>query len=71
MSAEWPSRTRFRTAPTWMIRAKTCASGRNNRVEASSSSNSACELVGRADSSDRKLPCVSTQPFGRPVVPEV
>ena len=34
MSALWPSRTRAFTAPTWMTRAKTWASGRNSRVEA-------------------------------------
>ena len=47
MSALWPSRARDFTQPTWMIRAKTCASGRNSRVEASSVSNSSLELVDR------------------------
>ena len=35
------------TQPTWMIRANTCASGRNSSVEASSVSNSSLELVDR------------------------
>ncbi len=40
VGAVGPSRARLLTAPTWMIRAKTWASGRNSSVEASSVSNS-------------------------------
>ena len=71
MSALWPSRTRALTAPTWMIRAKTWASGRKSRVEASSGSNSSCSSGTATPSSNMKLPWVSRQPLGRPVVPEV
>ena len=45
MSALWPSRVRDFTQPTWMIRANTCASGRNSSVEASSVAKSSLELV--------------------------
>ena len=71
MSALWPSRTRLLTQPTWMIRANTCASGRNSRVLASSSSNSSSRTPVATPSSNMKLPWVSMQPLGRPVVPDV
>jgi hypothetical protein len=65
-----PTRTPFSTEATWRIFAKECASGRN----------SSCESSGVIISwmpwmvfllFDRRLPWVSTQPFGRPVVPDV
>ena len=34
MSEQWPSVTRALTQPTWMMRAKTCARGRNSNVDA-------------------------------------
>ena len=71
MSALWPIRTRCLTQPTWMIRANTCASGRNSSVEASSSENSSSSSSTATPSSNMKLPCVIMQPLGRPVVPEV
>ena len=64
-------RVRDFTQPTWMIRAKTCASGRKSSVEASSVSNSASSSGTATPSSTMKLPWVSMQPLGRPVVPEV
>ena len=57
--------------PTWMIRAKTCAKGRKRRVEASSASKSISSSWIVTPSSNMKLPWVSMQPLGRPVVPEV
>jgi len=71
MSEEWPSRTRALMAPTWMMRAKTCASGRNSRVEAPSTSKSRCISSTETPSSCMKLPWLSSHPFGRPVVPDV
>ena len=71
MSALCPSRDRDLTAPIWMIRANTCASGRKSSVEASSGSKSSCSSSTATPSSTMKLPCVSMQPLGRPVVPEV
>ena len=71
MSLVWPTLTRAFTAPTWMIRANTWASGRNSSVAASSGANSPCISSTATPSSNMKLPCVSMQPFGRPVVPEV
>ena len=76
MSAEWPIRTRAFTQPTWMIRAKTWARGRNSSVEApspcsSDGAKSASSSSMATVSSNMKLPWVSMQPLGRPVVPEV
>ena len=70
-SEEWPSRVRVRMLPTWITRAKTWASGRNSRVAASSSSNSSLSSTVATPSSNMKLPWVSMQPLGRPVVPDV
>jgi len=70
-SEECPILTRALTQPTWMMRANTCARGRNNSVEAPSASNSFSSSSTATVSSNMKLPCVSMQPFGRPVVPEV
>ena len=70
----WPSRTRAFTAPSWMTRANTCASGRKSRVAAPSApsgANSSSSSSIATPSSVMKLPCVSMQPLGEPVVPEV
>ena len=74
MSALWPSRTRALTQPTWMIRAKTWASGRNSSVRPRPRRRGEQLVAARATatpSSNMKLPWVSMQPLGRPVVPEV
>src|SRR5215469_11028026 len=58
--------------PTSMILANECASGRNSNVELSGMSkisNKAPWTALRA--AHRRLRWVSSQPFGRPVVPEV
>ena len=76
-SAVWPSWPRAMTTPTSIIRANTCASGRNSRVEAFSSwktfdsvASASLALMTLA-ASKRKFPWVSSQPLGRPVVPDV
>ena len=74
MSAEWPSRTRALTQPTWMIRAKTWASGRNSSVRGPSSSATGeelVELVDRVGQLEHEVAVGEQQPLGRPVVPEV
>ena len=71
MSALWPSRVRDLMQPIWMIRAKTWASGRKSSVEAPSVSKSVSSSSTATPSSNMKLPWVSMQPLGRPVVPEV
>ncbi len=76
MSEEWPSRTRAFTAPTSTMRAKTWASGRKSSVAgASLPSDAGSKSSGRSArttvSSNMKLPWVSMQPLGLPVVPEV
>jgi hypothetical protein len=53
-----------------MNRAKTCASVTNSSVAACSCTTSGMSIVTLRVSST-KLPCVSTQPFGFPVVPAV
>ena len=63
--------------PIWIMRAKTWASGRNSSVEAFSSVKTLASVASESfglmtlPASNRKLPWVSSQPFGRPVVPEV
>ena len=65
------------TTPTWIIRANTCASGRKSSVEAPSSEKRLASVASRSRmlttlaASKRKLPWVSSQPLGRPVVPDV
>jgi len=71
MSGVWPRRVRDVMQPIWMIRAKTCASGRNSSVLRPSMLNRPSSESTTTPSSNMKLPWVSTQPFGRPVVPEV
>jgi hypothetical protein len=70
----WPKRTRPRIAATCTIRPKTCASGRNSRVAASSPFlewNTGSQRSMTVSASYMKLPWLITQPLGRPVVPEV
>ena len=60
------------TQSTSMKRAKTWASGRKRRVEATVGASTSVSFFGQAFSArSRKLPCVSSQPLGRPVVPDV
>ena len=55
-----------------MIRAKLCASGRNSRVDAPGSVSTLASGPATAlRTSDSRLPWVSSQPLGRPVVPDV
>lgn len=73
-SGWWPSFTRPRIAATSTIRPKTWASGRKSRVAASSPGRERKTGLQRATMvsvSNMKWACVSTQPLGRPVVPEV
>ncbi|CAM5332339.1 hypothetical protein LSHI6S_01148 [Leifsonia shinshuensis] len=72
VSAWWPTFTPAVTQSTAMNRANTCAVVMKSSVEAppgciTTSFSASAEL---RDSST-KLECVSTQPFGRPVEPEV
>ena len=77
MSAVCPSRMRALRHATWMIRANTCARGRNSRVDGCTSavsdggSNSSCSSSTATVTSNMKFPWVIMQPLGRPVVPEV
>ena len=71
MSALWPSRTRAFTAPTWMTRANTWASGRKSSVAESSGENSSSSSSTATPTSVIRLPWVIMQPLGGPVVPEV
>ena len=48
MSAEWPIAHLASTQQIWMIRAKTCASGRNSRVEAALGVDDRLEGLSRA-----------------------
>ena len=57
-------------APIWMARPKTWAMGRNSSVELLVL-NRWLNPVATWVTSLRKLAWVSSQPFGRPVVPEV
>ena len=65
-----PMTVRVLTAPTWMTRASTCASGMNSSSEPSTLRNRPSSDIP-LPISNRKLPCVSSQPLGRPVVPLV
>lgn len=75
LSADWwPSFTRPRTAAISTMRLKTCASGRNSSVDASrpdSERKTGSQCLTSVSASKMKLPWVSTQPLGRPVVPDV
>ena len=57
--------------PMWMIRANTCASGRNSSVLASSPLNIRVSTATALPASNSRFSWVSTQPLGRPVVPDV
>lgn len=70
----WPRRTRPRIVATSTMRPKTCASGRNSSVDASSPRlewNTDSQRPTTLSASNMKLACESTQPLGRPVVPDV
>lgn len=69
-----PNLTRPRNAAICTIRPKTCASGRNSRVVASSPRlewNTGSQRSMTVSASNMKFACEMTQPLGRPVVPEV
>ena len=70
MSAVWPRVQPVAMAPISMARPNTCAIGRNSSVEVSSLNRCSSPLA-TSETSDRKLRWVSSQPLGRPVVPEV
>ena len=71
-SAQCPSTTPASMQPTSMIRAKTCASGRNSSVPASSVPvKSASGPRNALRTAASRFSWVSSQPLGRPVVPEV
>ena len=70
----WPSFTPPRIVAICTMRPKTCASGRNSRVEASSPRlewNTGSQRVTIVSASNMKFAWLMTQPLGRPVVPEV
>ena len=71
MSGQCPRIAPDSTQPTWMMRARACASGRNNSVEQSATSKISGSAATALRTSASRLPCVISQPFGRPVVPEV
>ena len=54
-----------------MNRAKTCAVVMNSSVDAPGASTTSLSAFAELRHSSTKLLCVSTQPFGRPVDPEV
>ena len=70
MSAVWPIREPVSTQATCTNRAKTWASGRNSSVLPVPSNSSGSSWRGARQTVSR-LRWVSSQPFGRPVVPEV
>ncbi len=57
--------------PTWMTRASTCASGRNSSVEPPVTLKISGLAALPLRTSASMLRCVSSQPLGRPVVPDV
>ena len=69
-SGVWPRVVPVAIAPIWMARPNTCAIGRNSSVE-HSVLNRLLRPTTTWVTSPRKLAWVSSQPFGRPVVPEV
>ncbi len=70
MSPVWPRVTRAYTLITVIARASTCAIGRNISIELPGRVSWGNALMS-ARTSASMLRCVSTQPLGRPVVPEV
>ena len=72
MSAQCPSTMPASRVPTSMTRAKTCASGRNSRVDAASAVwIAASGPMNAFRTAASRFPWVSSHPLGRPVVPEV
>jgi hypothetical protein len=71
MSLEWPIRAVASTQSTWMNRAKTWASGRKSSVAAPSALTTDASDSQVFSARSLKLPWVSWQPLGRPVVPDV
>jgi hypothetical protein len=69
-SGVWPIVARAWTAPIWINRANEWASGRNSSVRAPSLNSERRPGIALA-MSEYMLRWVSTQPFGRPVVPLV
>ena len=59
------------TATTVSRRAKTCASGRNMSIRDPGGRTMSPSRVTALRVVSTKLPCVSSTPLGRPVVPEV
>ena len=70
-SAVWPRRAPAATASTWMKRANTCASGRNSSVLAPCADTTLPSRATAFAARSPKFAWVSSQPFGRPVVPDV
>ena len=71
-SPQCPSTIPPSMQPTSMIRAKTCASGRNSSVPGFSiPATMASGPRNALRTSDSRFSWVSAQPLGRPVVPEV
>ena len=71
-SPQCPRTTPPSRQPTWMIRAKTCASGRKSSVLVSGISVICASGPWNAlRTSASRFAWVSSQPLGRPVVPEV
>jgi hypothetical protein len=56
---------------TEMKRAKMCAVVMNSSVEAPGLATTSCSALAELRHSSTKLLCVSTQPLGRPVEPDV
>ncbi len=71
MSGEWAMVAPECTQRIWTRRAKTWASGRNNKVETTEAPKTSGTDGTAFSARPMKLPCVSRQPLGRPVVPEV
>jgi len=72
VEGKWPMTVFVSTQPTWMMRASECASGRNRRVERPSMvKTSFMGPLLTLMTSKARLRWVSSQPLGRPVVPEV
>jgi hypothetical protein len=56
---------------TSMNRANTCASGMNSSVRDPGVAQTSWNAIAPLSARWTKLPCVSSTPFGRPVVPDV
>ena len=67
----WPHRAPASTVSTDTKRANTCARGMNSTVEEPGLTTWPREEESVWWASSAKFACVSSQPFGRPVVPEV